>query len=572
MHAKKYLFSTLKENPKNTDSISHKLMLRAGIVRQSSSGIYTWLPTGLRILKNVNKIIREEINKLNALEVKMPILQPENLWNLSNRKNIYGKELFKILDRNNNKFVLGPTHEEIITNLISNELQSYKQLPLLLYQIQTKFRDEIRPRSGIIRSREFIMKDAYSFHINSLSLNKTYDLMYKTYKNIFSKMNLKVCIVEADSNSMGGTKSHEFQALSNNGEDRIVLSTQSSYSANIQVATCKRKIIKQDKLLINPEKKENYIIITPNLSSTGHSSNKNTIKTILVKFKKNKKYNFIAVLIRGDHTINEKKVSKINMISHPIKFASKQEIFNITGTTLEFIGPIGLNLPIIADFSVITLKNFTIGSNITGKYFNNVNWEKNLLTPKSFDIRNVVEGDTSPDGKGTLEIKKSIEIGHIFQLGEKYSRIINAQVQDKNGRKTFLKMGCYGIGVTRTIAAIIEQNNNETGIVWPISIAPFQIAIIPINFYTSKKVQKESELIYISLKQNNITVILDDRNERVGIMFSDIELIGIPYIIVISEDLIKNNNIEYRNRQKNITKIIPKDKIIPIIIKNIQQS
>ncbi|XBC44579.1 MAG: proline--tRNA ligase [Buchnera aphidicola (Schlechtendalia peitan)] len=566
MRAKKYLFSTLKEDPKHADSTSHKLMIRSGMIRQNASGIYTWLPTGLRILNNVNKIIREEINKLNALEIKMPILQSETLWNLSNRKNTYGKELFQILDRKNNTFILGPTHEEIITSLIRNELKSYKQLPLLLYQIQTKFRDEIRPRCGVVRSREFIMKDAYSFHINSSSLQNTYSLIYNVYKNIFSKMKLNFHIVEADSSSMGGEKSHEFQALSNSGEDVIALSTKSNYAANIQIATSIRKFKKST---LNTIIEPNNLKIFPQISSECSVPNTNTIKTILVKYNNHKQYRFIAILIRGDHTINEKKLSKVNIISNPVIFASKKEIFSITGTISDFVGPIGLNLPIIADYSVLSLKNFTIGSNITGKYFNNVNWNEHLSFPQGFDIRNVIEGDISPDGIGILKIVKSIEIGHIFQLGNKYSKIIQAQVQDKTGHRKFLKMGCYGIGVTRTIAAIIEQNNDKKGIIWPVSIAPFKIAIIPINFYKSKIVQHESQCLYHWFKKNHIAVILDDRNEHPGKMLSEIELIGIPYSIIINENLLKQNKVEYRSRRKNIKTTVSKDQIIHLIFDKI---
>lgn len=564
MLAKNYLFSTLKENPKNTNSISHTLMLRAGLIRQHASGIYTWLPTGIRILNNVNKIIRQEMNKLNALEIKMPILQSENLWNLSNRNNIYGLELFKILDRKKSKFILGPTHEELITNFISHELKSYKQLPLLLYQIQTKFRDEIRPRCGVIRSREFIMKDGYSFHTNVESLQNTYDLIQDTYKNIFLKMNLKFHIVKADSGTIGGVKSHEFQALSENGEDIIALSNKSNYAANIQVATY--KIESKNNSVLNTFKNNSLSKTSLYISKKCNLLNKNTIKTILIKFKKNK---FLAILIRGDFTINETKLLNTNVISPPIKLASKEEILDITGTTHEFIGPIGLNIPVIADFSVISLENFTIGSNITGKFLNNVNWNKDLDIPKSFDIRNVVKNDISPDGKGKLKIKKSIEIAHIFQLGEKYSRIMKAEIRDQTGHKKFLKMGCYGIGITRTISSVIEQHNDTKGIIWPISIAPFQVAIIPINLYKSKKVQQESQMIYHKLRKNNIEVILNDKDECPGIMFSKMELIGIPYNIIISENLIKDGKVEYHDRSKNKREIVLKSIIISILVQKI---
>ncbi|AAO26952.1 prolyl-tRNA synthetase [Buchnera aphidicola str. Bp (Baizongia pistaciae)] len=571
MQARKYLFSTLKETPHNSDCISHALMLRAGIIRQNTSGTYIWLPTGLRILKKVIRIIKNEMKQCGAMEIAMPFLQKKNLWDLSKRVITYGQELFQVTDRTNKKFILGPTHEEMITYFIKNELQSYKQLPLILYQIQTKFRDEIRPRFGIIRTKEFMMKDAYSFHINMLSLEKTYNLMYQTYIKIFKKMKLKFYAVEADSGLMGGLKSHEFQAPSNTGEDVIVLSTQSNYLANIQVATSiqnnhikysTNNYFKKIKILRNNND------IYKKLSNTPNFKKSNTIKTILVKTKNFSKHLFVAILIREDHTINEYKLSKINEIEYPLIFASKQEILNVTGTTKDFIGPINLDFPVIADFSVINLENFTIGSNITNKYFNNMNWNKDISIPQTYDIRYVLEGDPSPDGAGELKMQKSIEIAHIFQLGKKYSKIMNVKIQNKIGKKDTLIMGCYGIGITRIIAAIIEQNNDKNGIIWPDSIAPFTIAIIPVCFHKSTLVKQQSEKIYNFCKKNNIDALLDDRKQNLSITLSEIELIGIPYSIIISEKLLKNDMVEYRERHKNVKKIINKNHVFKIILNN----
>ena len=566
MRAKKYLFSTLKEIPNNSDCTSHILMLRAGIIRQSTSGTYIWLPTGLRILKKVINIIRKEMEKCEAMEISKPFLQKKKIWDISKRFNEYGKELFQIKDRNNKKFILGPTYEEFITCFMKNEIQSYKQLPLILYQIQTKFRDEIRPRFGTIRTKEFIMKDAYSFHLDSTSLEKTYTIIYNAYVRIFQKMKLKFYAVKADSGIMGGIKSHEFQAPSSNGENTIVISTKSNYATNIQVentitsqtqkSTIDNHHFEFTKILSTHEK------ISKKLSTIPNSLRANFIKTILIKTKKNSKYSFLALLIQGNQVIDEKKISKINIISNPLKFASNEEILSITGTTSKFIGPINLNLPILADYSIANLKNFTIGSNITNQYFNNMNWNKDISFPKIYDIRYILENRFNPNDTGELKIKNSIEIAHIFQIGKKYSKIMNMKVQNEIGKKQVLTMGCYGIGIARTISAVIEQNHDQNGIIWPSSIAPFEIAIIPINFYESKLVKIQSEKIYHFCKKHGIEVILDDRKNTLGTKLSEMELIGIPNSIIVSEKLLENNTIEYRQRHHREKKIITINEIL----------
>ncbi|XBC39942.1 MAG: proline--tRNA ligase [Buchnera aphidicola (Chaetogeoica yunlongensis)] len=572
MRAKKYLFSTLKETPHNSDCISHTLMIRAGIIRQNSSGTYIWLPTGIKILKKITNIIKKEMNQCGAMEISMPFLQKKDLWKISGRLKTYGKELFHILDRQNKEFVLGPTHEEIITCFMRNELKSYKQLPITLYQIQTKFRDEIRPRFGIIRTKEFLMKDAYSFHLNSNSLKITYNKIYKIYKKIFKQMQLKFHVVAADSGLMGGKISHEFQAPAIHGENTIVHSTQSNYAANLQSATSTKNKSTTKNLITYDLNSIIKIINTQEntltkLSNTPNSLNNNFVKTILVKANKNSNYSFLALLIRGDYSINEYKLSKIKEIFIPITFASNEQILKITGSKKKFISPINLKIPIIADFSVMNLKNFTIGSNIENQYFNHMNWHKNISKPKMFyDIRYVTHGDPSPDGKGTLVLRNSIEIAHIFQLGKTYSKTMNMQIQDTTGDKKNITMGCYGIGITRILAAIIEQNHDQYGIIFPKNISPFQIAIIPINFYKSKLVKKNSKNIYYFCKKNNIEVILDDREKSFGEIISEIELIGIPHSIIISEKLLRNNIVEYRTRCDNSKKFFNINNILKIIL------
>ncbi|MXP51186.1 proline--tRNA ligase [Pantoea sp. SoEX] len=571
MLTSKYLLFTCKKNTSDNEIISYQLMLRAGLVRKLSSGLYIWLPTGIRILKKIENIIRTEMNEIGALEILMPIVQPADLWKKSNRWEQYGPELLKITDRHNRLCVLGPTHEEVITDLISNELKSYKQLPLTLYQIQTKFRDEIRSRFGVIRAREFIMKDAYSFHLCQDSLEKTYNVMYNSYCNIFNKIGLNFRIVQADNGSIGGSISHEFQVISNNGEDRIVFSNKSNYAANIEFAEVYTPNVK-----IYPLPTEKLLKInTPNVNSISSLINylnipiEKTVKTIIVKGKKHSNVNLVALLIRGDHELNEKKVEKLELVDKPLSFANEEEIRLIIGAGSGSIGPLGLKIPMIIDNTVSKMSDFIAGANIDGKHYVGINWGRDLQLTNIADIRNVVSGDLSPDGKGILKVNNSIEIGHIFQLGTKYSDTIKATVQTKDSTNKTILMGCYGIGITRIMAAVVEQNYDKYGIIWPISLCPFQVAIIPINMHCSAIVKEVSKNIYNTLISKKVDVILDDRKENPGVMFADIELIGIPHIIIVSERNMKNNAIEYKIRRTGEKKIIKYDKIIDFLLESI---
>ncbi|QCI17067.1 proline--tRNA ligase [Buchnera aphidicola (Aphis helianthi)] len=553
MRATQYLLLTLKETPHDTKIISHQLMLRSGMIRKLSSGLYIWLPTGLRVLKKINKIIINEMKKINALEISMPIIQPEKLWEKSGRLNIYGKELLQFFDRRNQKFILGPTNEEVVTHLIGNEIRSYQDLPLIIYQIQTKFRDEIRPRFGIIRSREFTMKDAYSFHINKSCLKQTYDKFYQSYINIFNTMQLQFRVVNADSGSMGGKISHEFQALSENGEDEIVFSKNTLYSSNVNTAQSIESINFFKK---NNNNIHNKIKSIKSIKSIHEIQNltKNLVKTILVRTRKNEKFSFAAVLIKSEHELNLFKLEKIDIFEKPLKLMNEEEIISSTGIQKKFLGPLNLNVPIFADVSVYYMENFTIGANINNKFFINVNWNIDIQIPTIVDIRNITENDVGPDGLKSLEIKKSIEIGHIFQLEQEYSKKMNILVKDKLGKQKNLYMGCYGIGITRIIAAIIEQNYDDKGIIWPNSIAPFQVAILPININNCQQTKRVTEELYKLIKNEKIDVILDDRNKRPGIMFNEIDLLGIPHQIIVSQRNISKNSVEYRERRnkKNI--------------------
>ncbi|WMY97111.1 MAG: proline--tRNA ligase [Arsenophonus sp.] len=551
MRTSQYLLCTLREIPSDTEVISHKLMLKAGMIRKLSSGLYHWLPTGIRVLKKIKNIIREEMNQTGAMEISTPIVQPAKLWKKSLRWEQYGPELLSFMYHGNESFVLGPTNEEVITDFMRHEINSYKQLPLNVYQIQTKFRDEIRPRFGVIRSREFIMKDAYSFHIDQNSLQKTYDIMYKTYHTIFTRIGFNFRVVKADTGSIGGNISHEFQVLANSGEDNIVFSDQSNYAANIELAETICPITR-------PKPTENMRLVnTPNIKNIIELAKlynlpiEKIVKTLIVIGVKNNDYQLVALVIRADHKLNKIKAGKHPLISTPLKFATKEEIKKILKINPNTLGPINLSIPIIIDSSVAVMSDFTAGANIDNKYYFGINWKRDISIPNIYDLRNVVSGDPSPDGKGILQTKRGIEVGHIFQLGKKYAKAMNFTVKNKNGNHEIITMGCYGIGITRIIAAAIEQNNDDKGIIWNDSIAPFQIAILPINMHKSYRVQEISEKIYYALKKCNIDVLFDDRKEQPGIMFSDIELIGIPHIIIISEFHLNQNQIEYKFRRNN---------------------
>ncbi|CUU23063.1 prolyl-tRNA synthetase [Duffyella gerundensis] len=571
MRTTQYLLATQKETPSDAEVISHQLMLRAGMIRKLASGLYTWLPTGLRVLKKVENIVREEMNNAGAIEISMPVVQPADLWQESGRWEQYGPELLRISDRSDRPFVLGPTHEEVITDLIRNELSSYKQLPLNLFQIQTKFRDEVRPRFGVMRSREFIMKDAYSFHTSQASLQETYEAMYRAYSQIFSRMGLDFRAVQADTGSIGGSASHEFQVLANSGEDDVIFSTDSDYAANIELAEAvapagERAQPAQDMTEIDTPDAKTIAALVEQFALPITQ----TVKTLLVKAAEESGHTLVALLVRGDHELNEVKAEKLDLVAAPLTFATEEEIRAAVGAGPGSLGPVGLELPIVIDRSVEKMSDFAAGANRDGKHLIGVNWERDLPLPQVADIRNVVEGDASPDGKGTLQIKRGIEVGHIFQLGTKYSDAMKASVQGEEGRNQTLTMGCYGIGVTRVVAAAIEQNHDERGIIWPAALAPFQVAILPMNMHKSFRVKEVAETLYDTLRSHGIDVILDDRKERPGVMFADMELIGVPHTIVIGDRNLDSEEVEYKARREGEKQMIKKDAIVDFLISAIK--
>ena len=566
MRVSKILLATLKESPSDAEVISHKLMLRAGMIRKLASGLYTWLPLGLRVLRKVENIVREELNNAGAQEVLMPSVQPAELWKESARWEKYGPELLRFNDRHNREFCFGPTHEEVITDLVRNELRSYKQLPANFYQIQTKFRDEIRPRFGVMRAREFLMKDAYSFHLDQDSLSETYQDMHNTYCKIFDRIGLDYRPVQADTGSIGGNASHEFHVLADSGEDDIAFSNESDYAANIELAeavtpTTTRAEATQDLKLVD----------TPNAKTIEQLVNefklpvKNTVKTLIVHASEECDASLVALLVRGDHELNEIKAEKLPQVASPLCFASEEEIREAVNAGPGSLGPVNLTLPCIADRSVAVMSDFSAGANIDDKHYFGINWERDVALPEVADIRNVKEGDPSPDGKGTLSIKRGIEVGHIFQLGKTYSEALNASVLDDKGKANILTMGCYGIGVSRVVASAIEQNHDDKGIIWPDSIAPFQVVIIPVNMHKSDTLQPVAEKLYAELQQAGFDVLLDDRKERPGIMFADMELIGIPHRIVLGDRSLEKGMVEYKNRRDSDNSEIPLKDIVQFL-------
>ncbi|HHE3654216.1 TPA: proline--tRNA ligase [Pasteurella multocida] len=565
MRTSQYLFSTLKETPAEASIVSHQLMLRAGMIRPLASGLYTWLPTGLRVLNKVENIIREEMDKSGALEVKMAVTQPAELWQESGRWEEYGPELLRFKDRGERDFVIGPTNEEVITDLVRRELSSYKQLPLNLYHIQTKFRDEVRPRFGVMRSREFVMKDAYSFHTTHECLQNTYDVMYETYSNIFNRLGLDFRAVQADTGSIGGSASHEFQVLAQSGEDDVVFSTESDFAANIELAEA---VALGERGAATEELR---VVDTPNAKTIAelveqfNQPIEKTVKTLVVHATEESGHKLVALLVRGDHELNEIKAEKVDIVASPLQFATDEEIRAVVGAGTGSLGPINLPMPIVIDRTVANMDNFSAGANQDGKHYFGINWERDLPVPHIADLRNVVEGDPSPDGKGVLQIKRGIEVGHIFQLGTKYSAAMNATVQGEDGRPQTMIMGCYGIGVTRVIAAAIEQHHDERGIIWPDNIAPFKVAIVPMNMHKSESVQQFAEELYRTLTAQGVEVIFDDRKERPGVMFADMELIGVPHMIVIGEKNLEKGEIEYKYRRSGEKEMIAKDQLLDVL-------
>ncbi len=562
MRASRFLFATLRETPGDAEVISHQLMLRAGMIRKLASGLYTWLPLGVRVLNKVEAIVREEMDK-SALEVFMPVTQPIELWEESGRAQAYGPELLRFKDRHDRPFVLGPTHEEVITDLARQELRSYKQLPINMYQIQTKFRDEIRPRFGVMRSREFIMKDAYSFHANQASLEDTYQVMYNTYHDIFSRLGLNYRAVQADTGSIGGNGSHEFHVLADSGEDDIAFSTESDFAANVEMA---------EAVLVGNRPAPSsavQIIDTPNSKTIEEVSTllgvaaSQTVKTLLVRGVADDKgqYSLVALVLRGDHELNDIKAEKLPQLAAPLTFASEDEV-KALGLELGSIGPQGLSIAVIADRAASVLADFVAGANQAGKHATGLNWERDAQITAVADIRNVVNGDPSPDGKGVINIKRGIEVGHIFQLGQKYSEALNCKVLGEDGKPFVVTMGCYGIGVTRVVAAAIEQNYDDKGILWPQAIAPFEVAIVPMNQAKSPRAVEAAEALYVELKAAGFDVLLDDRNERPGVKFSDLELIGVPHRIVVSERGLDAGTFEYKGRADAESQELSKDDLL----------
>lgn len=546
MRVSQFPISTQKEIPADAEIISHKLMLRAGMIRKLAAGIYNWKPLGLRVLRKVETIVREEMEQAGALEILMPAIQPAELWQQSGRWDQYGPELMRLHDRHNREFCLGPTHEEVITNLAADEIRSYKQLPINYYQIQTKFRDEVRPRFGIMRSREFLMKDAYSFHLNKASLDETYQVMYETYQRIFTRLGLNFRAVQADAGSIGGNMSHEFHVLADSGEDAIAFSDSSDYAANVELAEAiapnsKRADAEASITTIDTPKQHSIDEVSAFLKI----DNRQCIKTLIVEGEDNQ---LIALVLRGDHELNTIKAEKIPQITTPLTFASEERIHDIIGCNPGSLGPVSLQIPIIADRATLVMSDFVCGANENGKHLQNVNWERDLPLADSADLRNVENGDSSPDGQGTLSIARGIEVGHIFQLGDKYSKAMNASVQDEQGKDSILQMGCYGIGVSRLVAAAIEQNHDDNGICWPLSITPFQVCLLPMNMKKSQAVRDAAGSLYKELQEAGIEILFDDREVRPGVMFADMELIGIPHRIVLGEKNLNQGLIEYKAR------------------------
>ncbi|MBJ7537791.1 proline--tRNA ligase [Marinomonas transparens] len=571
MRASNYLFSTLRNSPTDAVVASHQLMVRAGMIRQVSKGLYTWLPTGLKVFRKVEAIVREEMQNAGSLEVSMPIVQPAELWEESGRWKKYGAELLRLKDRHGRDFCLGPTHEEVITDLARNEITSYKQLPLNLFQIQTKFRDEVRPRFGVMRSREFCMKDAYSFHVNEESLQETYEIMHQAYCNIFDRIGLDYRPVLADTGSIGGAYSHEFHVLADSGEDDIAFSDASDFAANIELAEAISL-----KTAADPATQEVEEIFTPDCKTISKVAEflkldvTKTVKTMLVKgLDENEQATIVALVLRGDHNINEIKVEKIAGIISPFEFANEQDIIEGIGCQPGSIGPKGLKekgIRIIADRSAAVMSDFCAGANKDDYHLTGLNWSRDCADFEVADIRNVVEGDPSPDGAGTIVIKRGIEVGHIFQLGQQYAEALKATVLDENGKAKIMHMGCYGIGVSRIVAAAIEQNFDDKGILWPASIAPFDIAIIAMNYDKSEAVREECDKLYNELKAQGLDVLLDDRKERPGVKFADCELIGIPHRLVVGDKGLEKGTLEYKNRSSGENQDIPREEAINFIL------
>ena len=568
MKISQFHLATQREVPNDAEIVSHQLMIRTGMIRKLTSGIYTWTPLGLRVLRKVEQVVREEMDTAGCLELLMPAIQPAELWEESERWDAFGPLLLKITDRAGRDFAFGPTHEEVITDFARAELRSYKQLPICFYQIQTKFRDEIRPRFGVMRAREFLMKDGYSFHMDEGSLDSFYRVMFDTYTRIFERLGLEFKAVEADSGNIGGATSHEFHVLADSGEDQLAHVPNTQYAANVEraeaVAIGERAAPKKDLETID----------TPNaktieaLVEQFHQPIEKTVKTLVVEADPDSGHELIALLVRGDHELNEVKAEKLDQVASPLTFASDEKIKQVIGAHPGSLGPIDLPIPMVVDRQVAVMSDFSAGANSDGQHHLGINWDRDVALPDVADLRKVVAGDPAPDGSGAIELIRGIEVGHIFQLGDKYSKAMNAVVMDENGKAVHPLMGCYGIGVSRIVAAAIEQNHDDRGIIWPEPMAPFQVVILPLNGHKSHRVKEAAEALYETLTAAGVAVLLDDRNQRPGVMFADAELLGIPHSVVLSDRGLDQGECEYQPRGQervNLTLEKAKDQLLALV-------
>ena len=550
MRQSQTLIPTMKEDPADADVISHRLMLRAGLIRQLASGLYTWLPLGVRVLRKIEQIIREELNRTGAQEISMPVVQPAQLWEESGRWQKMGDEMLRMQDRHERDFCLGPTHEEVVTDLFRREIQSYKQLPVNYYQIQTKFRDERRPRFGVMRAREFTMKDGYSFHADQESFDATYQAMYDSYAAILKRMDLDFRAVEADTGNIGGANSHEFHVLAESGEDTIAYATEGDYAANLERAVAaapdSAPAPNQEITLVDTPDVRTIADLCQLLGITADAS----IKTLVVHADEQHDTDLIAIVLRGDHELNEIKAAKLPGVANPLQFANDAEILAACGAKPGSLGPVNSSIPVLVDRDAAALADFACGANQEEKHFTGANWQRDcaLSTAQIVDARNVVEGDPAIDGQGTLRFLRGIEVGHIFQLGTVYSSAMNANVLDQDGQMLPPIMGCYGMGVTRLVAAIIEQNHDDNGIVWPAPVTPYDAHLIALNYHKSDTVRAAADEFYAACQNAGVDVLFDDRDERPGAKFADADLIGLPVRVVIGERGLKNSVVEYKVR------------------------
>ncbi len=567
MKASAFHLTTTRETPAEAEIVSHQLMLRCGMIRKLTSGIYTWAPLGLRVLRKVENIVREELDRAGYLELLMPAVQPAELWQESRRWDKFGAQLLKIKDRAGRDYCFGPTHEEVVTDFVRNEIRSYKQLPITFYQIQTKFRDEIRPRFGVMRAREFLMKDAYSFHIDHECLDKTYWEMYEVYSRIFTRTGLRFRPVEADTGAIGGHKSHEFHVLADSGEDEIAFSDQSQYASNTEMTA----VLPPPNERAQPAE-DMRTVDTPDAHTIDELVEgygvpiEKTVKTLIVRAAEDQEAGFIALLVRGDRTLNPFKAEKLAEVASPLEFATDEEIRAAVGAGPGSLGPVGLKLPVIADQEVAVMSDFSAGANVDGQHFFGINWERDAEAPPTADLRKAIEGDLSPDGKGVLQMARGVEVGHIFQLGRAYSTAMNAVVLGEDGKSHVMHMGCYGIGVSRIVAAAIEQNHDDAGICWPAPIAPFQVALLPMNAKKSHRVREAADALYAELLEAGVEVLYDDRDLRPGVMFNDMELIGIPHRVVVGERGLDAGKLEYRARRDTENSEIPLEGAVQAIL------